>query len=175
MRRLFVPVLALIVVGAAGVAFATIPGFDGTIHGCYKKNGDLRVIDPEAPKKDQNACKNDETPLDWSRQGQPGQPGQPGEDGEDGQDGQDGVSGYQFHEETFPVEYGAPVDRILSCHGGRRIISGGSLPPNLSGQQVEVIASYPSSETEWTVRLHNGSTGVVVATFVNRWICAFAS
>jgi hypothetical protein len=37
--------LAVLAVGG-GVAFATIPGSDGVIHGCYAKSGGaLRVID----------------------------------------------------------------------------------------------------------------------------------
>jgi hypothetical protein len=58
-----------------GLAFAGIPGSDGVIHGCYKNNGDLRVIDPTAPKKDQANCKNDETALDWNQQGVDGPQG----------------------------------------------------------------------------------------------------
>src|SRR3954447_2413919 len=83
----------------ATFAFGSIPGSDGVIHGCYKSNGELRVIDPSASKKDQSSCKNDETALDWNRQGvkgdtgAPGTPGTPGAPGEKGETGAPGAPG----------------------------------------------------------------------------------
>ena len=54
-----------------GVAFATIPGADGTIHGCYRKNsGDLRVVDDTT-----ETCRNNESRLDWNAQGPRGPAG----------------------------------------------------------------------------------------------------
>ena len=54
-------VVALFV--GAGVAFASIPGSDGTIHGCYKTNnpnqGTLIVVDSAA------TCPNGYTALNW--------------------------------------------------------------------------------------------------------------
>ena len=69
------------VVSGVGVAFAAIPDGSGVIHGCYKDNGDLRVIDPTSSKKNFSECKNNETALDWDAHGTqrpPGPPGPPG-------------------------------------------------------------------------------------------------
>jgi hypothetical protein len=50
-----------LVVGAGGVAFATIPDSGGTIHACYQqRNGDLRVVESASE------CRNQERPLQWS-------------------------------------------------------------------------------------------------------------
>ena len=73
-RRLAVAVAVLVALGLAGsIAYAAIPDAAGTIHGCYAKNGNLRVIDPADPK--QNTCKPDETALDWSQTGPAGATG----------------------------------------------------------------------------------------------------
>jgi hypothetical protein len=62
--------LLIVVVTAvsAGAAYATIPGGDGVIHGCYAKSGGtLRVVDASVTK-----CKSGETALTWSQAGVPG-------------------------------------------------------------------------------------------------------
>ena len=56
----------------AGVAYATIPGSDGVIRGCYAKSGGtLRVIDASVTN-----CKASETALNWNVGGPAGPPGQ---------------------------------------------------------------------------------------------------
>jgi hypothetical protein len=74
-RGRFVPtalVVAVVVAGAAGVAYATIPGSDGVVHGCYNggtsPSGQLRVIDPSAGGK----CAKNEKALDFNQQGPKG-------------------------------------------------------------------------------------------------------
>ncbi|MFN8223843.1 MAG: hypothetical protein U0R50_11440 [Gaiellales bacterium] len=83
---------------ASGVALATIPGPDGTIQGCRKSGGVLRVIDPSKGEK----CSKLEVPISWNQQGVkgdqgdpglPGAPGAPGEPGPPGVPGIDGVNG----------------------------------------------------------------------------------
>ena len=69
-RRVLVLSFGLIAL-AAGIAYATIPDSAGVIHGCYRNNGQLRVIDPS----NGGACKNNETGLDWSQTGPQGPPG----------------------------------------------------------------------------------------------------
>ena len=51
--------LAVLTVGA-GFAYGAIPDGSGTIHGCYGKSGQLRVIDPAAAD-----CRRNETPITW--------------------------------------------------------------------------------------------------------------
>ena len=77
---------------AGGVAFATIPGADGLISGCYEKRlGILRVIDAEAGKR----CTNLETPISWNQRGPAGQQGPPGEKGLAGDRGPQGPQGLE--------------------------------------------------------------------------------
>ena len=56
MKKLMIGVVAGLAL-AGGVAYATIPDANGVIHGCYKKSGDLRVIDPASTSKDDSSCK----------------------------------------------------------------------------------------------------------------------
>jgi hypothetical protein len=57
---------AALIVALGGVAYATIPDSNGTIHGCYqKRTGSLRVV--ESP----GDCKANERPLDWQSGSQP--------------------------------------------------------------------------------------------------------
>jgi hypothetical protein len=76
---------------AGGVAWAAIPGGDGTINGCYLKvTGTLRVIDTA---KGQHCLSGLETPLSWSQQGPPGLPGAKGDTGPAGAKGDTGEPG----------------------------------------------------------------------------------
>lgn len=75
----------LLVLGAiaGGVAWATIPGGDGVIHGCYlKSGGTLRVIDASV-----TSCKKTETAIWWNVAGPQGPPSEPGAPGEPGPPG----------------------------------------------------------------------------------------
>jgi lamin tail-like protein/collagen triple helix repeat protein len=74
---------------AGGVAYATIPGIDGVIHGCYAKSGGaLRVIDGSV-----TGCKSGETSLDWNMRGPAGPQGAAGAVGPIGPAGPAGASG----------------------------------------------------------------------------------
>lgn len=84
--RLWPVIVALVIVG--GTALAQIPDADGVIHGCYARNGALRVID--APSR---TCKRGETAISWNQEGQPGEQGLPGEPGTPGTPGEDGTDG----------------------------------------------------------------------------------
>ena len=90
---------ALVVAGVVGVAYATIPGSDGVIHGCYNggtsPSGQLRVIDPAAGGK----CAKNEKALDFNQQGPKGdsclssEPACRGPQGEPGEVGPTGPAG----------------------------------------------------------------------------------
>jgi hypothetical protein len=84
-------ILATALLGiAAGIAYATIPGSNGTINGCYeKRTGILRVIDAEAGK----ACLSGETPISWNQRGPKGDQGLQGLQGERGEKGDKGDPG----------------------------------------------------------------------------------
>jgi len=100
---------AVVAAGLAGTAYATIPGGDGVIHGCYTKSGGtLRVIDASVTK-----CKSTETSLDWSQRGLPGPQGPQGEQGEPGEPGPPGPAGAidSFGAQAGVVPpYSAPVN-----------------------------------------------------------------
>ena len=81
-RVLMVSLAALLTIG--GVAFASIPGADGVIHGCFAKStGRLRVINTDRGMD----CARGERRLSWNQAGVPGQDGAPGLQGEPGPGG----------------------------------------------------------------------------------------
>lgn len=85
---------------AGGVAYAAIPGPDGTIHACYNAGQLLRAVDHDKP------CKPNERRLTWNQIGPKGDPGPQGETGPQGQPGPPGERG--------PAEaYGAFRDRAV--------------------------------------------------------------
>ena len=91
-RHVIIAAAALTALGiAGGVAYATIPDAGGIIHGCYSKNGDLRVIDTAAAKD--GSCKQNETGLDWSQTGVAGPTGPTGATGATGATGPTGATG----------------------------------------------------------------------------------
>jgi hypothetical protein len=70
-----------------GVAFATIPGAGGVIHGCYAKySGAVRVIDT-------GACRPSEAALNWNQTGPQGPQGLQGLQGPQGLKGDAGSQG----------------------------------------------------------------------------------
>ncbi len=69
---------AALMVALGGVAFAAIPDSDGTIHGCFKNNGNLRVVESAAD------CRNSESSLAWKQQGPQGATGPAGPSGPPG-------------------------------------------------------------------------------------------
>lgn len=80
--------VASVAVVLAGIAFAAIPGADGTISACFKKTTKiLRVINAEDGQK----CRSDERPLSWNQEGPTGPSGSPGAPGEDGEPGAPGT------------------------------------------------------------------------------------
>jgi hypothetical protein len=63
-RRIVAAAAAAGLAIGGGVAYATIPESSGVIHGCYAKNGALRVVDRVAG----DSCRSNETALDWNQQ-----------------------------------------------------------------------------------------------------------
>ena len=77
---------------AGGVAWATIPGSDGVIQGCYGRAlGGLRVIDTGRGQ----SCNSFEVPLSWSQMGPKGDTGAQGPTGDQGPQGLKGDTGDQ--------------------------------------------------------------------------------
>ena len=116
-RRVLVLSFGLIAL-AAGIAYSTIPDSAGVIHGCYRNNGQLRVIDPS----NGGACRNNETGLDWSQTGPQGPPGP------NGTNGTNGVSGYELVSDTGPLPGGDPgTGQINSLLPGCTRVTGGGI------------------------------------------------
>jgi hypothetical protein len=89
-RRASLLALITFAITAGGVAYATIPGSNGTINGCYEKRaGALRVIDADAGAK----CTSSEMPISWNQQGQRGPTGATGAQGPMGAQGSKGDTG----------------------------------------------------------------------------------
>lgn len=88
--RTFLLAVAAAAVGAisGGVAWASIPGGDGVIQGCYQKvAGNLRVVD------NANGCNPSELPIYWKQKGDRGPTGSAGPSGPQGQQGKQGDAG----------------------------------------------------------------------------------
>jgi hypothetical protein len=79
-----------IILGLTGiVAFASIPGGDGVIHGCYAKSGGaMRIIDGSVTQ-----CKSGETSLNFNQTGSQGIQGVQGPIGPAGPQGLQGTQG----------------------------------------------------------------------------------
>jgi collagen triple helix repeat protein len=89
-RRTSLLAVIAFAITAGGVAYATIPGSNGTINGCYeKRTGILRVIDTNTGAK----CTSYETPINWNQQGQKGPTGPAGAQGLKGDAGAPGDRG----------------------------------------------------------------------------------
>src|SRR3712207_5493732 len=87
--RVFLLAAIALALTAGAVAWAEIPGADGTISGCYDKKGDLRVIDPA----DGKVCKKNEGPFSWNQRGPQGPAGPRGVQGPPGPEGPPGPQG----------------------------------------------------------------------------------
>ena len=89
-----VGVTAIILLGgAAGIAYATIPDSNGIVHLCIENGGHVRAVDPSAPKKDDRTCKKNEDAVDLDANGQPGPQGPAGPAGAKGDGGPTGPAG----------------------------------------------------------------------------------
>jgi hypothetical protein len=144
--------LAVAAVAAfAGTAYATIPGGDGTIHGCYAKSGGtLRVIDASV-----TTCKSGETALDWNQHGQPGpkgDPGEPGPAGPQGEQGEPGTPGAVAGRERVLAQSGVPSSRdhqeaSVRCPAGKVPVGGGANIAREVGGNVGLTVALSASQT----------------------------
>ena len=98
-RRTLAAGVAVVALGAAGLALASIPSSTtGVISACYTRGGEFRVIDAQAGQ----ACRRFENALSWNQRGAqgpagpagtPGAPGAPGAKGDKGDQGLKGDKG----------------------------------------------------------------------------------
>ena len=88
-RRAFAAGIAVIALGAAGLALASVPTSNGVINTCYTRSGSFRVIDTG----DGQTCRHWERPLSWNQSGGGGGSGQAGPAGPAGPAGSVGPAG----------------------------------------------------------------------------------
>jgi hypothetical protein len=141
MRKLIVAALALLIVAIGAVAYASIPGPDGVIHGCRKNSdGSLRAIDSAA------TCPSGWTALNWS------QTGPQGPAGPAGPQGPAGVSGYQVVTavQDWPGGSGSFSGTLeAQCPGGKKVLGGGWRSQQLDVPNLRVHWSYPDDASNW--------------------------
>jgi len=171
---------AVATVALAGTAYATIPGGDGVIHGCYAKSGGtLRVIDASVTN-----CKAGETALDWSQHGIPGPTGDRGAPGPAGPQGDPGAPGGLAGQQLVSAQSGETSDRfkqvIAECPTGKVAVGGGAEVRNADGSHVsipEVVldGSFPGNFRNWVGQAHAATPTDEDWTLVVTIICADAA
>lgn len=100
----------VLIIAAGGVAGAAIPGSDGTIRGCYQKDGQLRVVDVGED------CRPSERMLRFNQQGPPG------------------ISGLQAIRAASEHDSSTRKFVLASCPPGKTVIGTGAFIFNAGGQ-----------------------------------------
>ncbi|MGO9763653.1 MAG: hypothetical protein ACLP1Q_20565 [Solirubrobacteraceae bacterium] len=143
------PALAAVTVALlaalGGVAWASIPGPEGIIHGCYGKHGgQLRVIDTTAGGK----CRHKEAALNWDETGPPGPRGGRGATGPRGAAGPLGAAGASGSAGAQGPSnaYSASETAAFALAGGERDV----LSLNLPAGRYVVSASVNVANTDAT-------------------------
>jgi hypothetical protein len=135
MKKLGLVILAIVILLAGGVAYASIPAADGTINGCYKNNtGALSVIDSAA------TCPSGSTALNWSQTGPQGPAG--------------GVAGLELVQAFGPIDLAQFKSVTATCPTGKIVIGGGGFTGGGSTVIRDSYASSPSGISpgqSWTV------------------------
>lgn len=150
-----------------GVAYASIPGGDGVIHGCYKMSnpakGSLIAIDSAA------SCPNGYKGLDWNQTGAQGEEGPQGEQGPQGKSGPVAVHVVESGQPGKPfatVDAGSVSQITLECplgtvpmaanwfvNGNGDAGSHGEVSANASGPTI--------GDRAWTIVLKNSGASAV--------------
>lgn len=122
-------ILAAVLLLVGGVAYASIPGPDGVIHGCLASSGKILIIDSSA------SCASGTTALNWN---------QTGPAGADGTDGTNAVAGAHMIASTGVLVSGNGADINVHCPTGEIAISGGYQlsVPDASVPNVHIVGSY---------------------------------
>lgn len=125
---------AAVLLFGGGVAYASIPGPNGVIYGCYKTSGPgqgaLITIDSSA------SCPSGYTSLNWN---------QTGPQGPAGTNGTNGVSGYEVVQGTVVITGpfgGGSRTGTISCPSGKVALG--------AGASSDVTADQPAADgTGW--------------------------
>ncbi len=150
-RHVFIVALAAaMVLGLAGIAWASIPDSSGVIHGCRKNSdGSVRVIDSDLGQ----TCASGWTALNWS---------QTGPQGATGPAGVNGVSGLEIVTSGVQVAGGGQLtDVTVQCPTGKVAIAGGF---GMNDANTTVNASLPQQSVNnpgWLIEVRNNNTFAV--------------
>jgi hypothetical protein len=153
MKKRLAIIAALVLAGliGGGIAYASIPGPDGVIHGCYKTSDGRALIIDSA-----DTCPNGYTALNWNQTGVQGPQGVPGP-----------AAGWEMVQEDAGTS-GGQVAVSPDCPTGKFAVSGGwHFTDDLSGNTgaTQVIhdgpeTTAPTLSQAWIVRIivTNGGT-----------------
>ena len=108
-RRAFAAVVMLVALGVGGIALAAAQTSTNTIHACYDRHGDLRVVNADHGA----TCRHYETALDWNQQGPQGLQGPKGDKGDKGDRGASGTGGLSNGFSLGLFSMGLPDDSTL--------------------------------------------------------------
>jgi len=162
-RRLAIIAVVIAAFVCGGIAWASIPGPDGVIHGCYKTSnpaqGALIAIDSAA------SCPSGYAALNWNQTGP---------------QGPSGVSGYQIAEGSVDIPANYTPDKVtvsVSCPSGTKPLGGGGAGPETDDGVWVLYASGQLSSggvpLGWYVRLKRLGSVYGSATTAFAWaICA---
>ena len=183
-RAAVIGAAVLVAVPLAGVAAgAAVPDSGtGVINGCYQRSsGQLRVVDPAPAGNGRGGCSSAEIPISWNQvgpqgasgpagaQGEPGPPGPvgpagavgpagpAGPAGPQGLPGAGGLSGLERSDAWFDIPPNTTFTGDVYCPPGTLLVNVGYLPFG----DLTVLASWPRSETRWSVRVRTGPGGEV--------------
>jgi hypothetical protein len=168
-RALIIAAIVLSLFALGGIAWASIPGPDGVIHGCYKNSnpaqGAVIVVDHTA------SCPSGYTTLNWS---QTGPTGPAGPTGPQGPAGTVAWSLVQGNAEAAPGTGGYIAEVSLSCPTGKFAVSGGyrydnagfsnpaGVKPVSNGYtSFSLLVGGVGWPTAWTTRVEADSDGTL--------------
>jgi hypothetical protein len=150
--RLGVALFAAVAAIAVGAVYASIPSPEGEITGCYSRSGgSLRVIDASVTN-----CKQAESKLVWSTQGEPGPAGPAGPTGPQGDPGAPGPA-WSVYIVSSSEDIAGFTHHLFtrSCQAGDIALSG-SYDTNLQATEIGAPErSERTSSTTWTFGFSN--------------------
>jgi hypothetical protein len=169
-KPIIVLAAALLLVIGAAIAYASIPGPDGVIHGCYKTSnpaqGALIAIDSAA------SCPSGYTALNWN---------QTGPQGPAGPQGAPGISGYETVQAngTYPSGYVQDMINIeVTCPTGKHVLGGGGALQARNPTDYSLVYSQPFGDPSngWNMQWIGPSTIATSDIHVTGYaICAYTN
>lgn len=136
-----------------GVAWASIPDGNCTIHGCYAKHGALRVIDTQT-----QTCHKGEQPLSWNQTGPQGPQGPQGPRGPQGPPGL-GEPVYLAARTVADEDHENDVVLASFANGLRIVMHCGRFDPFAGNQGGNTASGVFIEDTAWLQGEHSSLYG----------------